>query len=74
MRLYRIRKLLDTDGCDDLVLSCDFKELLSQQVVLVRVDKLWNVLDYLQNVKLILLYRVAWQVGIVKFQPENVIR
>ena len=65
--------MLDTDARYDLVLSCQLKKPLVEDVVFEFIDKLWNVPHHCQNIEFISFYGVVGQKDIMKVQIEEMV-
>jgi hypothetical protein len=65
--------LLDADAGDDLVIACDFKELLVEYVVLVAIDEGGDVPYDSEDIELIPLDGVIGQEDVVQFEVEEVV-
>lgn len=73
MCLDRIGKLLDANAGNNLIVACNLKELLIEDIVFMRVNKRRNIPDYRQNIEFISLDRVVGEEDIMQLQIEEVV-
>lgn len=65
MSAYWVWELLDADAGDDFIISCDFQELLVEDVVFVGVDEGGNIPHNSEDIEFITLNGVVWQEDIM---------